>query len=319
MVRSVLRGGFSALVLLAALPALAMNAAPADKEGTFTITATLKAERNLPKSDTGAFSNYKADRTLTVTCDMQANPAGGVGPDGMNAEQKAAEEDATAAGKRAEANMNASGAPQDAAALQREIAACGSDQACQMRVAMQMMNDPRMQNVQQSGMEAARTMGGPSNRLEAMVAEPVWQRWSEKVDSETCSGKITFNDFEDFDRGFVAAGQGTSPGTRTVKGTFDASGVHPELWFNLKESKRQFNIPIATYAGDANIQDTYSGNSVETMSLVSGIGRMPNELLQIGPEGAASMGGTGSKVFTIDPAATGGWRGTLNVSWNLKL
>jgi hypothetical protein len=318
MLRSVLLGGVSALVMIASGSVAALSPAPADQEGTFTMTATLKAARNLPKSDTGAFSNYKADRTLNVTCDMQANPAGGVGPDGMTAEQKSAEADAIAAGRRAEANVNAAGAPQDAAALQREIAACGNDQACQMRVAMQMMNDPRMQNVQQSAIEAGRTMRGPSDRLEAMVAEPVWQRWSEKVDSESCTGKITFDDFEDFDRGFVAAGRGTSPGTRTVTGTADAGGIHPELWFNLKDGKRQFTIPIATYAGDANIQDTYSGNTVESMSLVSGIGRMPNELLKIGPEGAASMGGTGSKTFTIDPAKTSGWSGTLTVSWNFK-
>lgn len=319
MLRSWLVAGVAAALMSSVKPAIALSPAPSEKKGTFSFTATVQAERNLPKNDALAFSNYKADRKATITCNMLSNPAGGVGPEGMTAEQKAAEQDMKDAGARAEADANASGAVQDAAALQREVAACGNDQACQMRVAMKMMNDPRLQNAQQGAIEANQTMSAPSGRLEAMVTKPVWQRWFQDPDFRSCTGKITFNDFEKFDRGFVAAGQGTSPGTRTVTGTKDASGVHPELWFNFEKNQRQFTIPIGTYEGEAVIEDTYSGNSVETMSLVSGMGQMPTRLLTIGPEGAPSMAATGSKVFVIESMPeTGGWRGTITISWNFK-
>lgn len=319
MRRSGLLAGIAASVLLVSLPVAALDPVPVDEKGTFSFTAVLKAQRNLPKNDALAFSNYKAERTVTVTCNIVALPPGGVGPEGMTAEQQAAEQDAKEAAGRAEADANAAGGIQDAAALQREIAACGNDQSCQMRVAMRMMNDPRMQNAQRSAMQAGETMSGPSGRLEGMLAQPVWQRWVPDFNSQNCSGQITFNDFEDFDRGFIAAGRGTAPGTRTVTGTKDVGGTPPELWFNLEKNQRQFVIPLWSYEGEAVIQDSYSGNSVETMSLVSGIGRMSNQLLTIGPEGAPSMAATGSKVFVLESLPEiGAWRGTVTISWTFK-
>jgi hypothetical protein len=302
----------------AASAAFALTPAKEDKVGSFTFTAKVAAERNVSDARARSFSNYKINRTLTVTCEMQAGSPSGVGPDGESTEQQALRSDASAAGEKAEKGFRGS-AEADAKSLQKEVEACGSDQACQMRVAMKLMNDPRMQNVQEAGMQADKTMRPAMDRYASSIGAPVWQRWYPKVDSETCTGKLAVDDSETYDRGIDGEGGATSPGSMTMKGEAPIEGVHPDIWVNLEKGERQFLILVDSYAGEVTKQDTRSGRAPERLHVISGFGRKDLERLEIGPEKASTLGGTGEKTVNLDGTrAADGWRGTITLGWNFK-
>jgi hypothetical protein len=307
-----------AACLSAAAPVPAAAGLEAAAEGmpaVFAFTATLVAERKVSDPRARSFSDFALSRMLNVSCRMQAGMPSGIGPDGATPEQERLAAEARAAGEAAEQSFSDTAAA-DAEAMQREVDACGEDQACQMRVAMRLMNDPRLRNVQESAIRAQETMRPSTQRLADSVAAPVWQRWFPRTDTPACTGSLTIADSETYDRGIDGEGDATSPGTMTARGTAAVQGFPPDIWFNLEAGERRIFLPIVAYIGEVTKVDSRTGTAPIQIDILAGLPAARREGLQIGPEATATFAGSGRMSIALDGgAAEEGWQGAIQIEW----
>jgi hypothetical protein len=213
-------------------------------EGTPVIvkfSVSIAAERRTADPDPlGARSHFKVQRSANVTCTFTAGKPRGIGPDGSTKEQQAILDEAESASKTMGEQLDQAPAP---GSLQARIEACGEDSACQMRVALEVANDPNQVTAAEAESERNRQMTQPvdeaSARVDAMMAEPLWQPLLAEIPPGkeiACEGQITANDLEVYRLGFDGGDMGEGREART--GAAPAEGVGLSvIWFDLANGR----------------------------------------------------------------------------------
>ena len=135
---------------------------------TFSVSAT--AERKTASADPmGERSHFKIMRMANVTCRMAAAKPQGVGPDGPTAKQKAIIDAAEAANNGIGDAEETAPAP---GSLEARIAACGDDEECKMRIALEIANDPAARREAEATEERNKAkmdpVGAANAKLQAM-------------------------------------------------------------------------------------------------------------------------------------------------------
>ena len=222
---------------------------------TFSVSAT--AERKTASADPmGERSHFKIMRMANVTCRMAAAKPQGVGPDGPTPQQKAIIAAAEAAN-----NSIAEGEDGDAApapgSMEARIAACGENEACKMKVALDIANNPEARREAEA--EEARNkakmdpIGDANKKLQAMYLEPNWQKLLPQFDRgskapSACTGTITVNDDEVYRLGFDGGSMGD--GRETRKGSSATSNyTFDVIWYDLKTGRMVLLAQIGRISG----------------------------------------------------------------------
>lgn len=189
----------TALLCALAAPAFAAESYPVGGKATLTVEITVDHSYANDITQGTAKRTFEGRCTLSATDPLRADLMSGE----INTEGT---EGWTAKAGQMEQQAQAAGVDDFSAQLQREMAACGDNTACQMAAAQRAMADPRFQAGQDIGMSGA----AEANRAEATMLDTNYQ----ELIADSCTGRVVIEEQHTITDITVPGG----PETITVKG-----------------------------------------------------------------------------------------------------
>lgn len=320
----------AAALLLFALPEIAIAQAitpvPEGTKFTLTFSVSSAAERRTADADPlGPRSHFKVQRAANVTCHFVARAPQGIGPDGPTPEQQAIFDEAEKVQGDAAAQLEQPGPA--TASLQARLAACGEDSNCQMRVALEVANDPELQRQAEAEAERNAQMMVPvdeaSARVEAMTLEPNWQILV--VDSDprvsgepACKGEVSVNDLEVYRLGFDGGDMGE--GVETRKGAAPIEGVGLSvIWFDLKNGGTIIDVGLGGFFATVESVNVGGRDNSRNAGFRFNEDWEPDagkgERLERG--GVTAIPGRWTFAMPIEPTRHDGFQGAADFEWNV--
>ncbi|MFZ4748526.1 MAG: hypothetical protein ACOYLK_16840 [Sphingomonas sp.] len=241
----------------AAATAARRSAIAAAQEGatlTLKVKLSMSAERSSADPDPlGARSRWRAMRSAELTCRVVASQPLGVGPDGPTPEQQAI---LNAAESQTNEAFEADDKPPAPGSLEARVEACKDDDACLMRVALEMAGDPQEQAKAEA--EEARNAGAMASveeaaaRASAVRLEPNWQILQLDADGSrgerACEGTITVDDNEVYRLGFDGGDMGE--GVEKRKGASElTTPPNLQVWYDLRGDRLIVDAQLGSVGG----------------------------------------------------------------------
>lgn len=314
--------GFASLAVKADAQAIAPLA-----EGTpltVKFSVSIAAERKTADPDPlGARSHFKVQRSANVTCTFTAGKPRGIGPDGPTKEQQAILDEAEKAAQTMGEQLEQAPAP---GSLQARILACGEDSACQMRVAMEVANDPNQAAAAEAESERNRQMMQPvdeaSARVDAVMTEPLWQPLLAEIPPGkelACEGEITANDVEVYRLGFDGGDMGEGRENRTGAAPAEGFGLSG-IWFDLVNGRVIVDTQLGGFYAVIESKNVGGRDGPRNPGFTLGEDWEPRagkvERLERG--GVGAVPGRWTFAMPIEPKARDGFQGAADFEWSVE-